>query len=124
MNSKIIRRVGLGIAAYIIFVLLVVKFYKDDPSKMDWQDREQFNKAEISKLQLGTSKQSIITLLGSPDISEAKMVKGQSIQVMFYRTQRNKSDGLTTQDECVPLLFKDNILIAWGKGTYNQYLGL
>ncbi|WP_416305691.1 DUF3192 domain-containing protein [Neptunicella sp. SCSIO 80796] len=122
MNSKIVKLVGLGVAIYILFALLVVTFYKGDPDNMDWQDREQYNKVQISQLEAGMTKESIIELMGSPDISEAKKITDRTLQVMFYRTERKKSDGITTQDECVPLLFENNQLIAWGNDTYAQYL--
>ena len=44
-----------------------------------------------------------------------------AIQVMFYRTQHVRADGLTTQDECTPLLFENEKLIAWGDGAYSSY---
>ncbi len=122
MNTVIFKRIAIGLGIYIAIVLAVFNFYEDDPSSMDWQDREQFNKVKISKLALGTSKQEIIDMLGSPDISEAKMVNEDTVQVMFYRTQHRVSDGITTEDECTPLLFKNDVLIAWGDGTYQQYL--
>ncbi|SQH75815.1 conserved protein of unknown function [Shewanella benthica] len=37
----------------------------------------------------------------------------------YYHAQ---SDGITTRDECTPLLFRDQKLIAWGSDTYDQYL--
>lgn len=121
MDKKIVKRIGLGIAAYILFVILVMTFYKGDPENMDWQDREQYNREQISKLEVGMSKQHIIELMGSPDISEAKKVAEKTLQVMFYRTERKQSDGITTADECIPLLFENNQLIAWGNDTYRQY---
>lgn len=122
MDQKIIKRISIGIAAYVLFVVLVMVSYKGDPENMDWQDREEYNREQISQFETGMSKQSIIELMGSPDISEAKKVAGKTLQVMFYRTERKQSDGITTADECVPLLFEDNQLIAWGNDTYSQYI--
>jgi hypothetical protein len=39
---------------------------------------------------------------------------------LFYRTQRKHSDGETTRDETTPLVFRDNRLIGWGDGVYND----
>ncbi|ALS97743.1 DUF3192 domain-containing protein [Lacimicrobium alkaliphilum] len=121
MNNKIIRRAAIGFLIYLIFAALVLFFYPDDPDAMDWRDREQYNKVQVAKLDLGTSREEIIALMGAPDISEAKQVKDQRIQIMFYRTQHMESDGITTMNECTPLLFENDILIAWGDGTYQQY---
>lgn len=122
MNTKIIKMVVAGFALYAVFVYSVVSFFPDKPEDMDWEDREQYNKVQIAKLNLGTSKDEILALLGSPDITEAKKTREGTIQVMFYRTQHMKSDGITTQNECTPLLFEDDVLVAWGEGVYLNFL--
>ncbi len=121
MSNKVIRIIIAGLAFYALFVFLVIKFYPDTPENMDWQDREEYNKVQITKLRLGSTREEVLALLGSPDITEAKMQNGTSIQVMFYRTQHVRADGLTTQDECTPLLFENEKLIAWGDGAYQSY---
>lgn len=121
MSSKVIRIILTGVAFYAFFVFLVIQFYPDTPENMDWQDREEYNKVQITKLRLGSTREEVLALLGSPDITEAKMQDGTSIQVMFYRTQHVRADGLTTQDECTPLLFENDQLIAWGEGAYQSY---
>lgn len=122
MNSKVVRLISLGVAAYAIFVFMVISFYPDKPENMDWQDREEYNKVQITKLKLGSTREEVLALLGSPDITEAKIQHDVQIQVMFYRTQHVRADGITTTDECTPLLFEDEKLIAWGEGAYSSYL--
>ena len=115
-------RVLLALMAYGIFVLLVVIFYDDSPSNMQWEDREAYNKQYIAKLNIDNfTFERAIEELGSPDITEAKKVDGSNYQVMFYRTQHMKSDGITTQDECTPLLFKDGQLTAIGRSAYQDF---
>lgn len=121
MNSKVIRLILAGIAVYAAFVFLVVAFYPDKPENMDWKDREEYNRVQITKLKLGSTREEVLALLGSPDITEAKRQNDTAIQVMFYRTQHVRADGLTTQDECTPLLFENDKLIAWGEGAYSSY---
>jgi hypothetical protein len=121
MNSKIVRRIGIGVFLYGLFVAAVVLWYPDTPQGMSWKDREEYNKVQISKLELGANRQEILTLLGSPDITEAKRTSNGNLQVMFYRTQHRQSDGITTEDECTPLLFEDEKLIAWGDSAYQRY---
>ena len=123
MNKKVIRRIGYGVAVYALFVVGVIALYPDSPEHMDWKDREEYNKVQIAKLELGASRQEIIALLGSPDISEAKKQGTERVQVMFYRTEHKQADGITTQDECTPLLFKNDELVAWGEGAYKSYSG-
>lgn len=122
MNGKIVKRIGIGVALYAAIVIGLIKFNPDDTSDMSWEDRQDFNKVQISKLALGTSRSSILELLGPPDISEAKKQQDSRIQVMFYRTHHVKSDGITTQNECTALLFENDVLTSWGKGAYQDYL--
>ncbi|MBN25714.1 MAG: cell envelope protein SmpA, partial [Alteromonadaceae bacterium] len=87
-------------------------------------DREEYNKVQVAKLELGQTKQQIVALLGGPDISEAKRTGDDTYQVMFFRTQHVKSDGITTQDECTALLLQNDELIGWGESAYQDYLSL
>lgn len=117
MNKKVITRIFLALAVYGIFVLLVISFYDDSPDKMQWEDREAYNRLFISKLQLDQfTFEQAITELGSPDITEARKIAGTKFHVMFYRTQHVKSDGITTQDECTFLLFINGVLKEIGLG--------
>jgi outer membrane protein assembly factor BamE (lipoprotein component of BamABCDE complex) len=122
MNKKVVKRIGIGIGLYAAFVMAVITFYPDTPHDMDWKDREQYNKVQISKLELGLQKKEIIELLGSPDITEAKRNDSKELQVMFYRTQHKKADGITTEDECTALFFENNVLIAWGDSAYQSFI--
>ncbi|MCF2948418.1 DUF3192 domain-containing protein [Paraglaciecola aquimarina] len=122
MNKKVIKRIGVGVFLYAVFAIAVVKLYPDTPQSMDWEDRQEYNQIQISKLELGLSKKDILKLLGSPDITEAKKSANKELQVMFYRTQHKQADGITTQDECTALLFENNTLIALGKHAYQAYI--
>ena len=122
MNKKVIARILIALIAYGIFVALVVNFYDDSPAQMQWEDREAYNRQFIAKLELKNFNfNSAIEQLGSPDITEAKLVDETSYQVSFYRTQHVKSDGITTQDECTALLFTNGVLTAIGNAAYEQF---
>jgi len=122
MNHKIILRVIIALAIYAICVVLVLKFYDDNPSKMQWEEREDYNRNFITQIQLNKfSFEEALLKLGSPDITEAKHIDNDYYQVTFYRTNHVKSDGITTQDECTALLFKNNILLASGKTAYPTF---
>lgn len=123
MSKKVISRILLALAAYGVFVTLVVNFYDDSPANMQWEDREAYNRQFINKLKLGEfTVDQAHEKLGSPDISEAKKSKDNHYQVLFYRTQHVKSDGITTQNECTYLLFVDNYLVEYAKAEH--YKGL
>lgn len=95
--------------------------YQADPADLQWQERETYNARQIGQFDLGMSKDSVIRILGSPDINEAKASSEGDMQVLFYRTHHVTSDGITTKDECTPLVFRDNKLIAWGNDSYRDY---
>lgn len=120
--TKTIKILIVGFAIYLGLAALILTFYQADPDEMSWQERETFNFKQIGRLDLGIPKGDVIRLLGSPDISEAKATEaGEEVLVLFYRTHHVKSDGITTRDECTPLLFKNDQLIAWGADAYEQY---
>ncbi|MBT1443239.1 DUF3192 domain-containing protein [Shewanella sp. JM162201] len=122
MSSKAPVVIGSVFAAYLAFVGVVAIGYEPTPDDMDWEDRQVFNNKALAELAIGQDLVSVKSLLGSPDFSEAKSIKDSAMQVLFYRTHHEKSDGVTTKDECTPLIFKNNQLIAWGSDTYKQYL--
>ena len=122
MNNKVVISIVIGVILYAVFAAAVISFYPDNPQNMDWKDREEYNRVLIPKLELGTSKKVILEQMGSPDITEAKRVQGNELQVMFYRTHHKKADGFTTQDECTALLFINNRLSEMGDGAYQSYL--
>ncbi len=118
MNKKVISRILMALAAYGVFVILVLNFYDDSPSNMRWEDREAYNRQFIAKLQLDQfTFEQALEQLGSPDITEAKKFNSNKYQVIFYRTQHVKSDGITTQEECTFLVFVNGQLKEIGLGS-------
>ncbi|ESP94404.1 MULTISPECIES: DUF3192 domain-containing protein [Pseudoalteromonas] len=123
MIKKVLQYIFLGLAVYAGIVYLVINFYKDDPRAMLWKDREAFNKRFISKLKPDTRMDldSVLDNLGSPDLTYVKSNDDTVFQIVYYRTQLMKPDGITTQDECTGLLFKNGQLILWGAGAVVAY---
>ncbi len=86
----------------------------------DWEDREYENRKSISNLALDLSHTQVTSMLGVPDFTEFHKSEDGNYMVLFYRTQRIKGDGITTKDECTPVVFKDEKLIGWGDATYRK----
>jgi hypothetical protein len=126
MNKKVIGRILLALTIYAIFVTLVITFYDDSPDQMKWDDKEAYNRQFIAKIKLDKfTFEQALTQLGSPNITEARTVGDVNYQVMFYRTQHVKSDGITTQDECTFLLFVNGMLKEIGLGdNYPKQWGI
>lgn len=92
----------------------------DDDSAFSDQDREYENRKQISQLLISTSYAAVQSRLGVPDFNETYDKNGETIQVLYYRTQRLHKDGLTTKDECTPLVFKQLKLVSWGDRALSQ----
>jgi hypothetical protein len=120
-RSSVIKILTVGFASYVAMVVSVMTLVPDKPEDMDWKDREAYNRVQITKLRLGATRDEVLALLGSPDITEAKEVDTNLMQIMFFRTQHVKADGLTTHDECTPLLFENDKLVAWGEGVFESF---
>jgi len=123
MIKKILHYIILGVAVYASIVMLVINFYKDDPQAMIWQDREAFNNRFISKLDEKdvVYLEDVLETLGSPDLTYVSKQQENVYQIVYYRTQLIKPDGITTQDECTGLLFKNGLLIVWGDNATSEY---
>ncbi|MCC5824880.1 DUF3192 domain-containing protein [Alkalimonas sp.] len=112
-----------GIALYFIIVAGILRFYPDDPEQMNWQIREAFNAKYIQSLEQEpkVQQQQVIERLGGPDITRAYRKDGVVYQLLYYRTHRAIADGITTEDECTPLLFIDRQLVAIGNEAIDLY---
>ncbi|RUO32055.1 hypothetical protein CWE12_03445 [Aliidiomarina sedimenti] len=121
--GKAFKIVLAGFTIYLVIALAVLQFYTANPETMTWQEREVFNRKYISRLELGEGKDGVLRLLGPPDISEAHETDDGDLLILFYRTQHVRSDGQTTRDETTPLLFRNDVLLAWGESAYTRHTG-
>lgn len=95
--------------------VVVVDGDKKVTSELSSSQLEKKNRAAIAGLTLGSQPASVLTLMGTPDFDE-QLTKGDATyRVLYYRTQRLIKDGLTTKDECTPLVFQNGELIGWGQ---------
>lgn len=92
----------------------------DEDGIMSDHDREYENRKKISQLLVNTSYAMVQNQFGVPDFTETYNKNGETIQVLYYRTQRVHKDGLTTKDECTPLVFKQLKLVSWGDNALGQ----
>jgi hypothetical protein len=84
-----------------------------------WKKEQRSNKQHIAQLVLGQSKDAVSDKMGAAAFNEALQKDGNQFQLLWYRTQHNESDGITTKDECTPLIFRNNQLIGWGDTALN-----
>ena len=111
------------IAVYPLATWLALNVYQDDPDAMAWTDREAYNRKFINALQLSATvtQDQIRQKLGGPDITEAYQAGTDLYQLVYYRTQRDISDGITTKTECTALLYLNRRLIAVGDSAVQQF---
>ena len=88
----------------------------------DWEKREKNNRRHISKLETDMTLESISNRMGLADFDESYQRETDDYRVLYYRTQRLADDGVTTKDECTPLVFRNGRLIGWGDSAIREYL--
>jgi hypothetical protein len=86
----------------------------------DHHDIEAQNRKKIARLELRQAYDEVKTIFGTANFNESYQKDGQQIQVLYYRTHRVHADGMTTKDECTPLVFKEGYLVSWGEQALNQ----
>ena len=87
-----------------------------------WEKNEARNRQFIATTNAGVSKASVVAELGAADFNEMVSNNGDAVQVLYYRTQRVDDDGVTTKNECTPLVFVNNELVGWGELSLSKYL--
>ena len=63
------------------------------------------------------TKSEVLGVMGDPVSDELFSTP----DVWYYFIQTVWMDGLTTEDECMPLVFEDGRLVGWGNPFYTQY---
>ncbi|MBR2345438.1 MAG: DUF3192 domain-containing protein [Lentisphaeria bacterium] len=81
-----------------------------------------YKKAEINvenskRLRVGMTKAQVLEIMGEPEKDESF----NRPDLWYYYFAPNWIDGLITEDECFPLIFKDGKLIGWGNRFYSSY---
>ncbi|EGM70586.1 DUF3192 domain-containing protein [Shewanella sp. HN-41] len=124
-NRKLIAVTFLGLASLGLSgcVVNVGDGESGWDSSESWEKVQDKNRNNLIKLSLGMSKDQVITLMGTADLSEAYIQQGEAnkeVLVLFYRTQHTHSDGKTTKDECTPIVLSNNALVGWGDTAYSK----
>ena len=115
---KLLAAAIIGSSLYLSGCVISVDGDGDYSHKSDWQDQEQKNRRIIAKLEPDLSLNDISMRMGTPDFNEYYEKDGDKFQILYFRTQRIAGDGVTTKDECTPLIFKNGMLSGWGDTAY------
>lgn len=109
-KRDMIQRVGkvLLISAVLLTAWLAGGcFYRDARRNLENADR----------LRVGMTKADVLEIMGEPQQNEVYTRP----DVWFYYTRTNWIDGLATEEECTPLVFREGMLIGWGHDFYAKY---
>ncbi|MGJ8682837.1 DUF3192 domain-containing protein [Paraglaciecola sp.] len=86
----------------------------------DWKNKEHKNRKLIAKLTADVTYESVVNRFGIADFNEFYKVDASTYQVLYYRTQKVDADGITSKEECTPLVFKDGYLHGWGDDAFSM----
>ena len=85
-------------------------------SSMPWNEAAR-NIENSKRLRVGMTKSEVLGVMGDPVSDELFSTP----DVWYYFIQTVWMDGLTTEDECMPLVFEDGRQVGWGNPFYTQY---
>lgn len=115
-NNSLFRQTRLILIAMLSLVVISgcsIHINDDDaPGSGNHRQLEKHNRALIADLSIGTDINTVRQQLGIADFDD-RLADGH--RILYYRTQHQHNDGDTTRDECTPLIFVDQKLVAWGQ---------
>ena len=69
------------------------------------------------RLRVGMTKSEVLDVMGEP-LTDEIFCKPDC---WYYYIEPVWVDGLTTEEECMPLVFEDGKLVGWGRGFFVRY---
>lgn len=96
-------------AAFIALAAFCVGCESYNPYKIA---EKNINNAK--QLRIGMTKAEVLALMGEP----LKDEEFNKPDIWYYYFDCNWLDGLITEEECFPLVFRDGKLIGWGNRFY------
>lgn len=74
------------------------------------------NQKNATKLRVGMTKAEVLAVMGEPLRDEVY----NKPDTWYYYIETKWHDTYTTEDECMPLIFKRGKLTGWGQDYFNQ----
>ncbi len=106
----------LGRTVKIMAVALVLCIAGAGCALFPWGERAR-NVENSKQLRIGMTKAEVLEVMGEP-VSDETYCKPD---VWYYYVETVWHDGLVTEDECIPLVFRSGRLIGWGNLFYSDY---
>ncbi|MEP2652047.1 MAG: DUF3192 domain-containing protein [Paraglaciecola sp.] len=118
--NKLLAATTLCTSLFLSGCVISVDADGDFDHSSSWHDNAKKNRKHLSQLQPGTTYEQVLSTMGIADFNEFYKTNADRYQVLYYRTQRVESDGITKKDECTPLVFKNGALAGWGDSAYKM----
>ena len=83
---------------------------------MPWREA-QTNVENSKNLRVGMTKVEVLRIMGEP-LQDETFCRPD---LWYYYIETVWADGLVAEEECMPLVFKDGILIGWGRVFLTKY---
>ncbi len=81
------------------------------------------NRGKLLKLNIGMTKDQVLTIMGQPYKTEMYLYDGKPFEFWLYLTEgRVLDDPKLTDSNFTPLAFEDGILKGWGRNYYDSVL--
>ena len=74
------------------------------------------NVENSKQLRVGMTKEQVLSVMGKPVQEEFS-----TPDLWYYFVESVWTDGLTTEEECMPLVFENGRLMGWGNRFYSHW---
>ena len=105
----------------LLMSLLLVISCSGSPARTGWEAEK--NRANLLKLNLGMTKEEVLTAMGEPYKTEMYQVGEKPTEFWLYMTEgKSVSDHKLSDSNFTPLAFENGILKGWGRNYYDNEL--
>ena len=130
---RVAGRNTIALRGILVRVLtLVVAGLAASGCSQGFEQVQSENRAKLFRLEVGQTRQQVLEEMGTepqtfnkgafrsdgvvpnPYDSETHMVGSTEVEVLYYATNVQNTDGVITNDELTPLVLVDGILAGWG----------
>lgn len=115
---KKLALLGSMVAASLVLqgcVIVTESDWEKGNAQYEGQQDERDNRSKIASLPMQLSVTEAKQRMGTPDFSDRWQHADETYQVLYYRTHRTHADGMTTRDECTPIVFIGDKLVGTGE---------
>ena len=77
------------------------------------------NRDLLGSLRIGMSQGEVVQHMGKPWKTEA-FLKSEKVYTMLYYVTQRIPDGTTTDEEMTPVVFREGVLVGWGRRFFSD----